>query len=490
MKIRTVSLVAFFAIGCGSASQETLLYEGDGGTGGGGSGGAGQGDAGPYLPATQLSPGMAALVGVTDDGHALYRKEGAGLEAIPIQPGFSAIPITDQPGTIVIKGKAVFSWADVDWETNLGRLLIWTADGGAHEVGTSLYAEDMVAASPDGRVVVYNVNVSETASDLMVAPSDLSAPKTLIAGMGRGSQDTCRASFTFVGERLFVAWCAPGSQGARIERYQMAGADWVPTLVAEGALSSFSADKTGERIFYQSGDYQGQFAENGASKLVDASVSGGVMLPDGSAIFYNVSDQLRRTDVPEINPIPIVTRGFAQRAEFSPGYDHVLYSRKVTYEAGTQRDLLLADTFSFNPTPVELVAEPVASLSRSVFTGDGKHVLYMTDVTPNGSTLVIYTIESGREQRFENVDTVLASPGSKVVFSDNRSDPEKYPIVADLKVVDPAGDAPPALIEAQIIDGRSFYLSPGTEYVVYVRSGLERDPEDPSTRGVFVQSLP
>jgi hypothetical protein len=85
---------------------------------------------------------------------------------------------------------------------------------------------------------------------------------------------------------------------------------------------------------------------------------------------------------------------------------------------------------------------------------------------------------------------VLAAKGSRLIFSDNRSDPEKYPIVADLKLVDAASDSPPTLLEAKIMDGRSFHVSADRSSVVYVRSGIERDPADPASQGVFVQSVP
>jgi hypothetical protein len=312
----------------------------------------------------------------------------------------------------------------------------------------------------------------------------------LIPALGRGSQETCRAHLDFVGERLFIGWCPVGSLAARIERFERTEGGWVAAPIAENALPRWSADQSGERLFYQSSDYRGQFSEHGQSRIVDASVSGGVMLPDGSAILYNVSDQLRRTSVPEINPIPVVTRGFAQRAEFSPTYAHVLYSRTVNYEGGTKRDLLLTDTTGFNPTPKELVAEPVASLSRSAFTSDGKYVLYLSDVTPNGSTLNVVSVETGATRFFTNVDTVVATNGSRLVFSDNRSNPEVYPVVADLKTVDAAGETQPELIEAKIVDGRSFYLSADKSSVVYVRSGVDRDLADPASQAVFVSTLP
>ena len=502
MRLRSVVFIGLVVSGCGSSGSEAFFQDGNGAAGtdgaggdsgaGGdaGSGGSDPADAGPPPPPRQLAPGAAALVGMTADSHALYRTASGELQAIALTPGASPLAITNTPGTIVIKGNVVFSWADVDWTTNLGILRIWTANAGTIEVGTALFAEDMVAATPDGRNVVYNVNVTETTTDLMIAPTDSFIPFTLIPALGRGSQETCRAHVDFVGERLFIGSCPLGSQVAKIERFEHTEAGWVPTPIATNALSRWSADQSGERLFYQSSDYRGHFAEGGQSRLVDASVSGGVFVPDGSSILYNVSDQLRRTEVPQINPVPIVTRGFAQRADFSPDYDYVLYSRTVTYEAGTRRDLLLTDTRGFNPTPKELVAEPVASLSRSTFTSDSKYVFYLTDVTANGSTLNIASVETGNVRTIPNVDTVLAAKGSKLIFSDNRSDPEKYPIVADLKVVDAASDSAPTLLEAKIMDGRSFYVSADKNSVVYVRSGIERDLADPASQGVFVQSVP
>ena len=461
----------------------------DGGLGAGGTAGSGGGDPGPLEPARQLALGSAALVGITEGGHAVYRTAAGKLHAIPLAPGASPLSVAERPGTIVMKGKVVFNWANVDWATNLGSLSFWTANAGTIDVGVTLFAEDMVAATPDGMTVVYSTNVGEKTADLMIAQTDFFTSSVLIPAVGRGSQDTCRARIGFVGQRLFVGYCATGSQAATIQRFDRTATGWTATPIASNALPGWSADQSGERVFYQSSDYRGNFAHGGESRTIDASVSGGLMLPDGSGILYNVSDQLRRTELPQINPIPIVTRGFAQRADFSPNYEHVLYSRKVTYEGGTKRDLLLTDTRGFNPTPRELVADPIAILSRSTFTSDGKYVLYLTDVTPLGSTLNVASVATGAVRRYTNVDTVVAAEGSTIIFSDNRSDPTKYPIVADLKAVDVASDRAPTVIETKIMDGRSFYVSPDLGSVVYVRSGVDRDPADPASQGVFVRPV-
>ena len=448
-------------------------------------GGAGE----PLTAPLQVARGPASLVGVTSDGYAVYRAADQTLQAVGLHSGAPSLPITDKPGTIVIKGRVLFSWADVDWMTNLGRLLVWTAEGGAHDAGVALYSEEMVAATTDGKTIAYNVNVTPTTTDLVITSNDFSAPKTLIAGVGRGSEQTCRSSFGFVGSRLVIGWCRPGSQFGKIERYEPVGGEWTAAMIASDSLSTWSSDQSGNLVFYQSNDYRGRVVEAGESKVIDASVSSGIVLPNGSAILYNVGDQLRRTALPDINPIPIVTRGFAQVAEFSPSYGHVLYSRQVTYEGGTKRDLMLSDTSVFNPQPTELVAAPTAGLSRSAFTSDGQNVMYLTDVSDRGSTLNIYSIATHITRRYPNVDTVLAAGNGKIVFTDRRSDPAKYPIVADLNVLDASIDGPRHLLEPQILDGRSFFADPETGLVTYVRSGLYRDPADPESQGVFVQSV-
>jgi hypothetical protein len=436
----------------------------------------------------QVARGSASLVAVTNDDYAVYRAADQTLQAVAMQGGPS-LPITDQQGSIVIKGRVVFSWAAVDWTTNLGRLSIWTAEGGTHDVGVALYAEDMVAATADGKTIAYNVNVTPTTTDLMITSNDFAAPATLIAGVGRGSERTCRSSFDFVGSRLVIGWCAPGSLSGKLERYEQVGGAWTASTMASDSLSTWSADQSGERIFYQANDYSGRLVEAGENKVVDASVSSGTVVPDGSAVLYKVGDQLRRTSLPDINPIPIVTRGFSQLADFSPSYDQVLYSRQVTYEGGTKRDLLLTAASLFNPQPTELVALPTADLSRSAFTSDGRYAIYLTDLSPQGSTLNVFSIARGTTRTYPNVVSAVAAGKAQIVFSDQMSDPNKYPVVADLHVLDAATESPPQLIEAKILDGRSFFADSATGLVTYVRSGVARDTSDPEAQGVFVRSI-
>jgi hypothetical protein len=293
-----------------------------------------------------------------------------------------------------------------------------------------------------------------------------------------------------VGEALFVGFCAPDSRDATIQRFDFDGSSWNATTIADGALPTWSADAQGNGVFYQTSDYQGYYATGGQQYRIDASVSRGFLLPDGSAALYTVADQLRRSPVPYADPTPIVTTGFSEPVAFTSSYGMALYSTTVTYDNGTQRDLRLVATDGFNPEPIELVADPVAAMPRSSMTTDGNFVLYLTDMTDTGGTLHVVAMDGTEVFTTPGVLDALATRGSGIVFTDNASDPTVYPNVADLKYVDPAHGSTPVLVEAAVMDPKNFQLDSPLQHVVYARSGVDRDSEDPEHDGLFSCELP
>jgi hypothetical protein len=462
---------------------------GDDETGGDPEGGdAGEPWDGELPPATQIAPGEAALLGTTSDGWAVVRGSEA-LLAYPIDAQEDPQELTASPGNVLIRGKVVFNWANVDWTIGVGDLSVWSAQGGAHEIGPTPYVESLVAASESGETLVYIANTTETTTDLMITPSDFSSPEVLISAMGLGSETTCGASIGFVGERLFVGHCAEGSREAVIDRFELNGDGvWDGTRLAEGALPSWSADETGERVFFQSTAYAGYVIEAGDTTLIDTGVGRGQIVSDGSAVLYTVGDQLRRSDFPNVNPVPVVTTGYRQPVGFSTSFDLALYSTTVSYEVGTRQDLLMVRTFGFNSEPIELVSEPVAALGRSQMTADGRYVFFLTDMDTSG-TLNVVENDGTEVLTLPGVSEVVAANGSTLVFTQNASDPDTYPIVADLKVLNLAQETEPRLIEEKVLDTRSFYLDISRERVVYIRSGVERDAEADDSKGVFVREV-
>src|SRR5262249_52275167 len=131
-----------------------------------------------------------------------------------------------------------------------------------------------------------------------------------------------------------------------------------------------------------------------------------------------------------------------------------------------------------------------AALPRSSITTDGRFVLYLTDVTPTGGTLHVVGMDGGEVLSLPGVLDAMAAHGSGIVFTDNGSDPDVYPNVADLKWVDPATSDEPVLIESSVMEAKNFQVDSRGERVVYSRSGVDRDAADPDHSGLFYCTLP
>jgi hypothetical protein len=484
MRLRNhLFFASIFAIGCGGVESADLYTPPDGNGGSAGSGGPG-GFAGQVAQPEKLSDDAVVVVGVTDDDQAVYRNS-KGLVAIRLDRSESEPRmISDKGGTVQIRGKVVFLFSDVDWTTNLGELTVWTAETGAKSAGIVMYGEDTALASSDGSWIAFMNNVSDRTADLVVATPDLATQHVLVAGVGRGSEDTCRAIYGFVQDRMFAASCVSGERNATLRRFQ--APDWTANEIATSVNTLWSADTSGSRVFYTDPSSGGWFVELGNPPVkIDAGVGWGTLVPDGSAVLYTVSDQLRRTGVPTVAPTPVIATKFAARAAWSSSYSHSLYSTIVTYENGTRRDLRLTSTDGFNPAPVELVSEPKAEISRSAFTKDGKWVIYLTDAEAGKKSMSVQSIDGGEPIAIDDADTALAAHGSRIVFSSNRSDPERYPITADLMAMDPAFPGKPLLMQSGTTDGRAYHVSSDGSKLVYV---MPAGPGAPA--GVWVQAVP
>lgn len=487
MRSMSYAAVTLLMLGCGNAGTAEMVDE-PGAASGGSDGGGDTEWTGELAEPTQIATGEATLLGVTKDGWAIYRQTEM-LVAAPVASDDSVKEVSSTPGSVLLRGNVVFNWANVDWERGVGDLSVWSAEGGTHEVGETPYVEGLVAASDSGAQLVYPANTTETTMDLMITSNDFAGPEVLIPAVGIGSEETCGAVIGFVGERLLVGYCAEGSRAATIQRFDLVDGAWQAETIAEDALPAWSADASGERVFYQSTQYSAYVAEAGESTLIDASVGRGQMVSDGSAVLYTVGDQLRRSEFPAVNPVPIVTTGYKQPIGFSPDFDLALYSTTVSYEEGTRRDLLLVSTDGLNAEPIQLVSDPIAALGRSTITRDGSYVFYLTDMSTTGATLHVVDKDGNEALQLPGVVEVVAADDSTLVLTDNQSDPEVYPIVADLKVLNLAHETEPRVVEKNILDGHNFHLSADGTKVVYVRSGLDRDAEAPDSKGVFTREI-
>ncbi|HVY25445.1 MAG TPA: hypothetical protein VHB79_02795 [Polyangiaceae bacterium] len=493
MKVSFGCIVALSLIGCNNpgASETADSTPAAGGAQGQAGDGSGEIGSGEMAPPIQVASGTPSLVGVTADGWTIFR-DGDALKATKLSEDAQVQDVASKAGSVVIRGGAVFNWADMDWMANTGDLSVWSASLGNQEIGTTPYVEALVAANDDGTSVLYPANATSTVVDIMILDANAGEAAPLIENLGLVSEKTCGAKLGFVGKDVLAGWCEPKSTSAVLQRYTLGDDGWSGATIADRALPIWSADSSGTRIFYQSIDYQGIVSDNGTPTMIDVSVSGGQITPDGSAVLYTVGDQLRRANVDDIEPTPIVTTGYKQPVQLSADFGLALYSTTVTYEQGTQRDLLLVPTDGFHSTPITLVRDPVATLGRSAMTRDGRFIAYFTDMTASGGTLHVVDADGTERLTRENVVEVAAGVDSTLLFTDNSSDPNAYPVVADLNVVDLAADAEPKLVEASVLDGKNFQVDPSGTSVAYVRSGVDRSaaeqPTDVST-GLFYRSM-
>ena len=469
----------------------------DSGAGGGIKPAGDGGTAPPEIPVDttpyKITGATATLSGMTTDGYVVYHTSD-GLYVVPAKPGSTAIRITSEAATAVIHGPVVFAYTKVDYTANTGNLMIWTAAGGVKAIGTSVFADDMVAASDDGSLVLFTSGVTPTTASLVVAPSG--APErrqVLVPSMGRGSSSTCRPRFGFAAQHAISVWCANGSQSASLARYDAprAGATnaWISATIATDVQPAWISDARGERVFFLTSNSRGMITGANGSTLVDNGVTWATFADDGNALLYTVNDQLRRTSLPAIKPTPVVTVGFSSRSAFSPNFAYALYSTVVTYDGGEHRDLFLASTSTLNTSTDKLVEGANGQVSRSAFTDDSANVLYLTDIKPDRGTLNVRAVAGGTVRTFPGVDSALAATGSKIVYSDNRSDPQTYPVTSDAKVVDLASGGAPFLLHAKIVDGRTLQLTPQRDKVVYTLPPGD-GAQAAAQEGIWIQAIP
>lgn len=442
--------------------------------------------AAPPASGRKITGSDGTPAGITSEGYVLYR-DGSKLMASPLDGASEPIVAAEQSGTLAVHGPIAFVWTDMDWSSGRALLSIWTGGNCVRSIGDTLLAEDRVSANADGSRILYATNVTSATYDLVVATRDFSRREVLVPGIGRSNERTCGAQYGFSGDRIVVSSCAVGSQNATLAVYSPGANGYERVEVATDAQPRWTSDGSGERVFYVTVAGRG-FLWNGTSKTeLDTGVGSGRIVDGGAAVLYTVGDQLRRYSVQDALTLPIVTTRFRSVNAWGPNNTHVVFSDVVTYEGGERRDLWLARTDVLNPRPTALVATAAARVSRSVFSAAGDYVAYLTDIRADGGgTLQFAPIAGGSPRTFANADTAVAARRNVFVFSDDRTDPQRFPQLADLKVVDLDGASGARLLEAGIVDGRSFHVTADGAFVVYARP----TGEDPDARGIYVRPLP
>jgi hypothetical protein len=125
MRAKFAAVVAVCHAGCGTSggnqSVDNAPSSASGGASGQESDNSGGLGSGEMAPPIQIATGAPTLVGVTDDGWAIYR-DADTLSAATVAEGSKIQQISDRPGTTLLRGNVVFNWADMDWTLGVGDL--------------------------------------------------------------------------------------------------------------------------------------------------------------------------------------------------------------------------------------------------------------------------------------------------------------------------------------------------------------------------------
>ena len=316
----------------------------------------------------------------------------------------------------------------------------------------------------------------------------------------------CSADFGFAGKTFISAHCVGNGKTETDASLFMVPdvASPVPVQLvngnaAAGALRpSWSPDKAGTKVLV--------FArQNSRARVVPVSANPtivnienaaeeGFLSDDGGKVFYRTTANAFRSANTTNNATPanppasavtlVADGGLAALLGTSKDKAHVLFRKlpPVGAQGEVPRlDLNLADTVTAAQAPTVIAA--TATAFPVGFTATSSHVIYLTDVTPQGiGKLKVRPVAAGGVERQVAAVAGLARPlptGSKAVFFDNLK-PLGQGVVVDVKVFDAAGTAAPAVVAS---GAEPFYEVFGTK-LVYVR------PAAGAGAGLYAADIP
>jgi hypothetical protein len=341
-----------------------------------------------------------ALLGVTDDGFALYWDAGT-VYATGLWPGATREKVAEaaQPPSTLAYGKVALVWTaqDPNAAPAPSPLVVWTRAGGAKQASSASWPRALfsirasTAVSPSSREIIFVTNVSAdgSAGDIVRATPDLARTTTLARAVQVDPNGACPPHVGFDlgpsharryhdGEgcdheaRAIVLACGASATDATLSRWT---GDRKEDLATD-AMAGFwwDTDADGAHVYTRLADRSSVvFDRSGARTVVESLSSFGWLREDG-ALFLKVrtgdtTAELRRY---ALDPAPRATK---------------------------LRDMTIPESFHF---PKMLPGGfPFYDLSTSPMSPDGTFFLGYTDVSPAG---------------FANIELVdVSGPAAKAV---------------------------------------------------------------------------
>lgn len=431
----------------------------------------------------QAGAQMVAL-GITDDSHALYWRQGA-VYAVALRPGAapelvaraSAAPQTQVVGDVAMIWTAQSPTAP----PSPGPLTVWTARAGAHQAATASWPplpfaiHAGSAISPDGDALLFTDHVSEDGAlgDVILASPDLSDLRTLVSGAQVHPQGACPPHLGF--DRLIgagranpvaLACLGEAAQTATLARWRGAARAELSADLAPGTW--WSTDRAGGALMASRSDLSTVvFDASDAMTVIEPRRSTGWIGPRGELLTRvrtsptTVHVNRTLTARPQA-PHPLIELGAATGIMYAnhlpQGLNHYGRTPVPTSPDGSfyggfsgidpntgLTNVYLVDLRGRSPAPVRLRAQKDALPSFELATADSRYLLYYSYDLATGTTALHAGSRAGTSRQLTTGNTVLTHygiSGSDLVFSDGAASQELGVLgTTDIKVTDVGAQA-------------------------------------------------
>jgi hypothetical protein len=464
MRMRAVGAIG---AGVALASVVSVGCAGHGAPGGGAPPAAAPPAAAPGPLRVQAGDRLAVL-GVTDDGFALYWDAGTvyATELLPGAPRAKVVDAALPPLTLAV-GRVALIWTaqDPGAAPGVGPLVVWTHALGARQASSASWSRALFgikaasAVSPDGREILFvsNVSADGKTGDIVRATPDLASRTTLASGVLVSPAGACPPHVGFdVGRpdaggapeprrdaSAVVLACPAGAEPpvATLSRWRGDHHEELSTSVAAG--SWWGTDARGDHLYARLRDLGSVvFDRRGAATVVEPLPSAGWINDDGTLILrVTTSDTTAELRRYALGPTPQATKlqdlAATERVHFPGalpgGFPYANVSTRPTSPDGrfflgyTRRspdgfgNIELVDLSTPTAKSVMLEEDTNDYVYEQLATPDSTHVLYYKLDQAKNATLFAATRDGSKRQisRGPTATETFGLHDAVVAFSDN-----------------------------------------------------------------------
>lgn len=462
-------------------------------------------DAGP--PPTPVGTAIETganltINGVTDDGYVIYTSNTT-IKAAPVAGGAATTVAegSDAAGAPMVSlvHDDVFVWTNVDPNTGIGTLSLWTHTLGAAKQVSTTSLGGAAAASSDSSAILFADTVSSdgsTASLVGANVSALTSPTTLATKVDI-SGGACSPAVAFTGTAspfyLVASFCVLGATG---DAGGDAGADgpntvysypsttWKPVTLATG-VTGFAVDKgaTSVAVGLASGQLETLPIAGGTAVPIDvpATLAATPLIylskTDAFVLYATGAGALKSSTVTTSAPRTLVASNVNGLDGIAPSDAWALVNNASDTNTGLATDLSLAST-STAGTPTSLTTgTTLAGALGDPFTADSTYAIFQSGIAPDsnnnylGTLNAVSTAKPGTLIPLSKSSLVSAGlpdqmlTGTQILFSDSFNGNVGAAGAVDIRFVDVASTTASKVVMASA--DPTYFVSYDKKDIIY-----------------------